>query len=99
MEMINDLITKLEPSHEQNNFQDFEKTMSEVFEKVEDEDWVKKHHHHLNLRSTLSVALDDTMKNNQDLTPDLLRKMHDEKEKYRSQVKEYTSYLIGRKIS
>lgn len=27
------------------------------------------------------------------------RKMEDEKEKYRSKVKEYTHYLIGRKIA
>jgi hypothetical protein len=57
MLMLNDLISKVDESQEQTSFRGFEAYMSDLFEKVEDEDWIKhQEREQINLQLGLSMA-------------------------------------------
>ena len=85
-----------EDTHDpQTVYERFYDDASKLFENVFDEEW-------MNLKAEESAAMSSShLKRRQSLieADDRPAKTEAELEKYRAQVKEYTSYIIGRKIS
>lgn len=84
--------------------------MSTIFERVEDEEWIRKNEkehtsHHIKSSHQLSVSVlpshpqaDHANREEMIEIKEKARRQTEEKERYKAKVKEYTHYLIGRKI-
>lgn len=117
MRFLNDMMEMIDKSSdedEMSTFEHFEEFMSSLFEKVEDEEWMRKEDKSMYL-SGLKLSHKQSEINPQDYSSikhqkeqrdeheietlkEKARRIVEEKEKYKAKVKEYTHYLIGRKI-
>jgi hypothetical protein len=75
MEMLNDLMSMpdMEANEYSTNYQDFQKYMSDLFEKVEDEEWTKQ--------------LDKVHQNNSFLNPGINLENNETKEEIRERIR------------
>lgn len=94
MRVINDQISKVDQTQEANNYQVFERYISDLFELVEDEEWMAT-----DGRLREAASLQSDMQLSRGHAKEAMKKEKEAMENYRAKVKEYTHYLIGRKIS
>jgi glutaredoxin-related protein len=109
MRMLNDILSRLDqpspflPSRRSTNFTDFKKYMTELFESVEEDDDAESLQEEVlpNVVDFIADRIGRNMKSSlKDALPmkDSSKIRQIEREKYRSKVREYTEFKIGRKV-